>query len=194
MGHFGKKPIRLAWFWAVLPALLINYFGQGALLIRGGASALENPFFQLVSGWMIYPLVGIATIAAIVASQAMISGAFSLTNQAVQLGYCPRLKVVHTSGHQEGQIYVPEVNAWLGLVCIALVLTFRGSSELASAYGIAVTGTMTMTTILFFAVISVALGPAAGAARVRVVPRRRPGVLHDEPGQVRAAAGGCRSQ
>jgi KUP system potassium uptake protein len=153
MGHFGKRPIRLAWFLAVFPALLLNYFGQGAVLLERGAAAVENPFYALVDGWLVYPLVIIATLAAIVASQALISGAFSLTNQAVQLGYCPRLKVVHTSGHQEGQIFVPEVNTWLGLVCIVLVLNFRHSSELASAYGIAVTGTMTVTSILFFAVI-----------------------------------------
>ncbi len=158
MGHFGKRPIRLAWFWGVFPALLVNYYGQGAVLIRNGASALHNPFFALVSGWLVYPLVAIATVAAIVASQALISGAFSLTNQAVQLGYCPRLKVVHTSGHQEGQIYVPEVNAWMMLACVALVLVFGGSSDLASAYGIAVTGTMTVTTVLFFAVMRVRWG------------------------------------
>jgi KUP system potassium uptake protein len=153
MGHFGKRPIRYAWFAVAFPALLVNYFGQGALLLAKGASAVANPFYALASGWVIYPLVGIATFAAIVASQALISGAFSMTHQAVQLGYCPRLKVVHTSGHHEGQIYVPEVNMWLMLACLALVWAFRGSSALAAAYGIAVTGTMTVTSVLFFAVV-----------------------------------------
>jgi KUP system potassium uptake protein len=161
MGHFGKKPIRMAWFAVAFPALLINYFGQGAVLLSRGAGATGNPFYALAGSWMIYPLVGIATIAAIVASQALISGAFSMTHQAVQLGYCPRLRVVHTSGHHEGQIYVPEVNAWLMLACLALVLAFRGSSALAAAYGIAVTGTMTVTSVLYFAVVL----PRQGALR-----------------------------
>jgi KUP system potassium uptake protein len=153
MGHFGKRPIRMAWFALAFPALLVNYFGQGAVLLARGKEAVVNPFYALVSGWAIYPLVGIATVAAIVASQALISGAFSMTHQAVQLGYCPRLKVVHTSGHHEGQIYVPEVNAWMMIACLGLVLAFRGSSALAAAYGIAVTGTMTVTSVLFFAVM-----------------------------------------
>jgi KUP system potassium uptake protein len=153
MGHFGKRPIRWAWFVIAFPALLLNYYGQGAAIMTLGESAVSNPFFQLVPSSMIYPMVALAVVASVVASQALISGAFSLTNQAVQLGYCPRLKVVHTSGYREGQIYVPEVNAWLMLSCLALVLGFRGSSALAAAYGIAVTGTMTMTSILFFAVV-----------------------------------------
>ncbi len=153
MGHFGKRPIRLAWFALAFPALLVNYFGQGALLLSRGRAVVANPFYALAPGWTVYPVVVIATVAAVVASQALISGAFSLTNQAVQLGYCPRLKVVHTSGHHEGQIYVPEVNAWLALACVALVLAFRGSSALAAAYGIAVTGTMSVTSVLFFSVM-----------------------------------------
>jgi KUP system potassium uptake protein len=153
MGHFGRRPIRLAWFGVAFPALLINYFGQGAALISQGEAAVQNPFFFLVANWMIYPTVALAVVASVVASQAMISGAFSLTSQAVQLGYCPRLKVVHTSGHREGQIYVPELNAWLMMCCLAVVLGFRSSSALAAAYGIAVTGTMTMTSFLFFAVM-----------------------------------------
>jgi KUP system potassium uptake protein len=153
MGHFGKQPIRWAWFSIAFPALLVNYYGQGALLLSRGASAVANPFYSLAPAQLIYPLVAIATVAAVVASQALISGAFSLTHQAVQLGYCPRLKVVHTSGHHEGQIYVPEVNAWLMLACVALVAAFRGSSALAAAYGIAVTGTMSVTSVLFFAVM-----------------------------------------
>jgi KUP system potassium uptake protein len=153
MGHFGKRPIRLAWFSVTLPALLINYYGQGAVLLGGGPTAVHNPFFALVSGVWIFPMVFLATAAAVVASQALISGAFSLTHQAVQLGYCPRLKIVHTSNHHEGQIYVPEVNSWLMLACLALVVSFRGSSALAAAYGIAVTGAMTVTSILFFAIM-----------------------------------------
>ncbi len=150
MGHFGRKPIRLAWYAVVLPALLLNYFGQGALLLARGEAARENPFFSLISGPLVYPMVVIATVATVVASQALISGAYSLTQQAVQLGYCPRVTIVHTSGKAEGQIYVPEVNDFLMVACIALVLAFRESSALAAAYGIAVTGTMSITSILFF--------------------------------------------
>lgn len=148
MGHFGRRPIRLAWYCVVLPALVLNYFGQGALLLESSA-AVENPFYGLVPGWALYPMVVIATCAAIVASQALISGAFSLTRQAVQLGFSPRMNIVHTSGEQIGQIYVPQVNLFLWLACIGLVLSFRSASALASTYGVAVTGTMTITTILF---------------------------------------------
>ncbi len=150
MGHFGKRPIRVAWYAVVFPALLLNYFGQGALLLTKGA-AVGNTFYELVSGWMLYPLVAIATAAAIVASQALISGAYSLTQQAVQLGFSPRVTIVHTSGEAEGQVYVPEVNTILMIACLTLVLTFRQSTKLAAAYGIAVTGTMSITSILFFA-------------------------------------------
>jgi KUP system potassium uptake protein len=132
----------------VLPALVLNYFGQGALLLRDPA-AIENPFYSLVPDWALYPMVLIATGAAITASQALISGAFSLTQQAVQLGYSPRVTIVHTSGKQHGQIYIPEVNQALGVACVALVLGFQSASNLAGAYGVAVTGTMTVTTILF---------------------------------------------
>jgi KUP system potassium uptake protein len=150
MGHFGKAPIRMAWYAVVFPALLLNYFGQGALL-------LENPevghsFFGLVEGWLRFPLAGIATIGACIASQALISGSFSLARAAVQLGFFPRVKIVHTSGMSEGQIYVPGVNWGLAAACIALVLGFGSASKLAAAYGIAVTGTMSITSILFFAV------------------------------------------
>jgi KUP system potassium uptake protein len=148
MGHFGRRPIRLAWFAAVLPALMLNYFGQGALLLAAPA-AVENPFYALVPDRLQYPMVAIATAAAIVASQALISGAFSLTQQAVQLGYSPRVTIVHTSEREKGQIYVPEVNWALMVACLWLVATFRSSSNLAAAYGIAVTGTMAITTILF---------------------------------------------
>jgi KUP system potassium uptake protein len=151
MGHFGKRPIRVAWYWVVLPALLVNYHGQAALLLERG-SAVENPFYELVSGWLVYPVLVIATVAAVVASQALISGAFSLTHQAVQLGYCPRANIVHTSGQAEGQIYIPGVNYALMIACVTLVLGFKRSSELAAAYGIAVTGTMAITSLLYGAV------------------------------------------
>lgn len=150
MGHFGKRPIRMAWYFVVFPALLLNYYGQGALLLERG-DAVKNTFYELVSGWMLYPLVVIAAIATVVASQALISGAYSITQQAVQLGYCPRVSIVHTSGEAEGQIYIPEVNAILMVACLALVLAFRESTKLAAAYGIAVTGTMSITSTLFFA-------------------------------------------
>jgi KUP system potassium uptake protein len=149
MGHFGTRAIRLAWYACVFPALLLNYFGQGALLLER-PEAVSNPFYALVpSGWL-YPMVVLATLASVVASQALISGAFSLTRQAVQLGYLPRVTVVHTSGKTEGQIYIPEVNRLLMVACVALVLNFRESSNLAAAYGIAVTGTMAITSILSY--------------------------------------------
>jgi KUP system potassium uptake protein len=151
MGHFGKKPIRFAWLLVVLPALVLNYFGQGALLL-GNPGAAENPFYALVPRWALYPMVGIATAAAITASQALISGAFSLTQQAVQLGFSPRVTIVHTSSVEKGQIYIPEVNWMLMLACVGLVLGFQNASNLAATYGVAVTGTMTTTTILFCAV------------------------------------------
>ena len=148
MGHFGKRPIRVAWFGMVLPALMLNYFGQAALLLDN-TSAVANPFYALVPVALRYPMVVVATAAAIVASQALISGAFSLTQQAIQLGYSPRMTIRHTSEREKGQIYVPEVNWALMVACIWLVIGFRSSSNLAAAYGIAVTGTMAITTILF---------------------------------------------
>ena len=148
MGHFGKRPIRLAFFLVVLPALLLNYFGQGALILRVPEAA-ANPFYMLAPRWFLYPLIAVATAAAIVASQALISGAFSLTQQAVQLGYVPRVTIVHTSEREAGQIYVPEVNAALAVGCLALVVAFKSAGALAAAYGIAVTGTMVITTVLF---------------------------------------------
>ena len=150
MGHFGARPIRIAWFYLVLPALLLNYFGQGALILRDPAGA-ENPFFMLAPRVLLYPLVALATAAAIIASQALISGAFSLTQQAVQLGYSPRMHIIHTSKTEHGQIYIPEVNRALMIGCILVVLGFRSVSNLGAAYGIAVTGTMAVTTILFYA-------------------------------------------
>jgi len=148
MGHFGRRPIRLAWFLVALPALLLNYFGQGALVLRV-PGAFENPFYLLASGSFLYPLLAMATLATIVASQALISGAFSLTHQCVQLRYCPRVSIVHTSRAQAGQIYIPAVNAALMVGCLLLVLGFRSSTSLGAAYGIAVTGTMAITTLLF---------------------------------------------
>jgi len=147
MGHFGKRPIRFAWFTLVLPALLLNYFGQGALLLSDAAAA-EQPFFLLAPDWALLPLVALATAAAIIASQALISGAFSLTQQAIQLGYCPRLVIDHTSHHEMGQVYVPQVN-WALMVCtILIVIGFGSSTALAAAYGIAVTLTMVITALL----------------------------------------------
>jgi KUP system potassium uptake protein len=148
MGHFGPGPIRRSWFVVVLPALILNYFGQGAhLLVHPEA---KNPFYALVPSWALYPTVALATAATVVASQALISGAFSLTQQAVQLGYFPRITIVQT----EGQIYVPEINALLLSACVGLVLAFRSSSALAAAYGIAVTGTMGITTITYYIVLT----------------------------------------
>jgi KUP system potassium uptake protein len=152
MGHFGRRPIKLAWYTIVFPALLVSYFGQGALYLERGAS-VQNPFYELVDGWVRYPVVAIATVATVVASQALISGAYSLTRQAIQLGYWPRMTVVHTSGTTEGQIYMPQVNQALMVACLALVFGFKSSSGLAAAYGIAVTGTMAITSILFYAVV-----------------------------------------
>ncbi len=151
MGHFGRRPIRVTWFAVVLPCLLLNYFGQAALLLDRPAAAV-NPFYSLVPGWGLYPMVVVSTAAAIVASQALISGAFSLTRQAVQLGYSPRVTIVHTSKTEIGQIYIPEVNQALWVGCLALVIGFRSSTNLAAAYGIAVTGTMIITTLLFHTV------------------------------------------
>jgi KUP system potassium uptake protein len=148
MGHFGRHPIRLTWFIVVLPALLLNYFGQGALLLTRPA-AIEHPFFLMAPGWLLLPLVVLTTVATVIASQAVISGAFSLTRQAVQLGYLPRMEIRHTSAKQIGQIYLPAVNWALMLSCIGLVVGFRTSSNLAAAYGVAVTTDMVFTTLLF---------------------------------------------
>jgi KUP system potassium uptake protein len=151
MGHFGSRPIRLAWFALVLPALVLNYFGQGALLLSNPAAA-EQPFFLLAPEWALFPLVTLATAAAIIASQALISGAFSLTRQAIQLGYCPRLDIEHTSSHEMGQVYVPQVNWALMFSTIAIVIGFGSSTALAAAYGIAVTLTMVITAVLLYVV------------------------------------------
>jgi KUP system potassium uptake protein len=147
MGHFGRTPIRIAWLRLVFPALLLNYFGQGGLLLAN-PEALENPFFRLAPHWALFPMVILASAATVIASQAVISGAFSMTHQAVQLGYLPRLFIRHTSEREFGQIYVPKINFFLLVSVLALVLGFRSSDHLGSAYGIAVTGTMSLTTTL----------------------------------------------
>lgn len=152
MGHFGLKPIRYAWFGFVFPALLCNYFGQGALLLQH-PEAIENPFYLLAPSWALYPMLILATLSTVIASQAVISGAFSMTKQAIQLGYCPRMRILHTSESEIGQIYVPTVNYILMCAVFVLVLGFQSSSNLASAYGIAVTGTMMIDTFLSFIVI-----------------------------------------
>ena len=152
MGHFGKKPIRLAWFAIVMPALTLNYFGQGALLLQNPA-AVKNPFFLMAPDWALLPLVGLATLATVIASQALISGAFSVTKQVIQLGYLPRLKITHTNVRETGQIYLPFVNWGLFVAIVLAVAMFKSSSNLAAAYGIAVCTDMLITTILTFFVI-----------------------------------------
>jgi KUP system potassium uptake protein len=151
MGHFGARPIRVAWLGLVMPALVLNYLGQGALMLAD-PSAAQSPFFAMVSGRWTIALVVLSAAATVIASQALISGAFSLTHQAIQLGYFPRVTVRHTSTEAEGQIYVPEINWCLAVACVALVLGFRASSRLAAAYGIAVTGTMVITSLIYFEV------------------------------------------
>jgi KUP system potassium uptake protein len=153
LGHFGRHAIRFAWFWFVYPALLLNYFGQGALLL-GHPEMNINPFYGTVPRFLLYPMVGLTTIASVIASQALISGVFSLTQQAIQLGFCPRIHIVHTSQDIRGQIYIPSVNYALMLACIGVVIGFGESSGLAGAYGIAVTGTMTITSCLYFLVLT----------------------------------------
>ncbi|QZA77925.1 potassium transporter Kup [Deefgea tanakiae] len=153
MGHFGRPAIRYAWFLLVLPALLLNYYGQGALLLTN-PEAIKNPFYFLAPTWAHPPLVVLATMATVIASQAVISGAFSVANQAIQLGFCPRMDIQHTSAQERGQIYIPGINWFLLLSVIALILAFRSSSNLAAAYGFAVTCTMVMTTLLAFVVAS----------------------------------------
>jgi KUP system potassium uptake protein len=152
MGHFGRLPIRLAWYLIVLPGLLLNYFGQGALLLAQ-PDAIENPFFRMSPEWALVPMIVLATLATVIASQATISGAFSITQQAIQLGYIPRMRILHTSASEIGQVYIPFVN-WLLMICVlGLVFGFRSSSNLAAAYGVAVTGTMLIETLLIGAVM-----------------------------------------
>jgi KUP system potassium uptake protein len=152
MGHFGPNPIRKAWYLVVYPSLILNYFGQGALLLDQGQAAIANPFFSMTPQILLYPMVLLATVATVIASQALISGAFSMTQQAIFLGFLPRLRVLHTSESTEGQIYIPTVNKFLLLSCVALVLSFQSSDKLTGAYGIAVTGTMLITSLLFYQV------------------------------------------
>jgi KUP system potassium uptake protein len=152
MGHFGRKPIQLAWTWYVLPCLALNYLGQGALLLMD-PTAIKDPFYLLVPKWALYPMVGLATAATVIASQAMISGVFSVTQQAIQLGFMPRLAILHTSHKHIGQIYLPKLNICLAIGVMILVVVFQSSTKLASAYGIAVTGTMLMTSLLSFFIV-----------------------------------------
>jgi KUP system potassium uptake protein len=152
MGHFGRKPISAAWFWFVLPALMLNYLGQGAELIANPTS-LANPFYHMAPDWALYPLIGLATMATVIASQAVISGAYSMTRQAMQLGYAPRMEIQHTSEQAIGQVYLPAINWGLLVAIVALVLGFQSSSNLAAAYGIAVTTTMVIDTALAFFVV-----------------------------------------
>ena len=168
MGHFGKRPIRLAWFGFVLPALVLNYFGQGALLLYE-PDAAHNPFYRLAPDWALYPMVALSTVAAVIASQAVISGAFSVTRQAIQLGYAPRMNTAHTSEREIGQIYIPFINWALLFGVLALVLGFQSSSNLAAAYGIAVTGTMAIDTVLAFVVVRSLWGWNWGATVAGIV-------------------------
>ena len=153
MGHFGRRPIALAWYALVLPALVLAYFGQGAFLL-GGGSPHPSAFYAIVPRSALVPMILLSAAATVIASQALISGAYSLTQQAVQLGYCPRVTVVHTHAGHAGQIYIPEVNWALMIACIALVGTFGSSDKLAAAYGLAVTGTMSVTTLAYFLVVT----------------------------------------
>ena len=182
MGHFGRRPIQAAWLFVVLPALIANYLGQGALILAD-PKAVENPFYLLAPAWALLPLILLSTAATVIASQAVITGAFSLVSQAIQLGLLPRLEIVHTSDTQEGQIYIPRVNRILLLGVLALVLLFRSSDALANAYGIAVSGTMVTTTALaFFVVWKLWRWPLWGAlALVCGVPLDRHQLLHRQP-------------
>jgi len=169
MGHFGRRPIQLAWFVLVLPALLLNYFGQGALLLRDPQS-IVNPFYLLAPAWLLYPMVALATTATVIASQAVISGAFSMTQQAIQLGFSPRMEISHTSDQQIGQIYLPGINWTLLAAVVALVVGFGSSSNLAAAYGIAVTGTMFITNLLAFFVARYVWGWSLWRALLGALP------------------------
>lgn len=169
MGHFGRRPIQLAWFGLVLPSLLLCYFGQGALILESPQS-IANPFYLMAPAWALYPLVGLSTVATVIASQAVISGAYSMTQQAMQLGYAPRVNVLHTSATHSGQIYVAGINWVLYLTVMALVLGFRSSSNLAAAFGIAVSGTMLITTVLAYVVVRTIWGWSSGKALLITIP------------------------
>ena len=184
MGHFGIKPIRLTWFVLVLPALVLNYFGQGAAILDD-PTKLAHPFFLMAPAWALYPLVAMATAATIIASQAVISGAFPLTRQAIQLGYLPRMRVEHTSSKKIGQVYLPGINCTLMFACVALVIGFRTSSNLAAAYGVAVTTDMAVTTVLFAVVAwrRWSWSPLGIGAFVTGTPGCRSGLLGGQPDQ-----------
>ncbi len=167
MGHFGRTAIRIGFYALVLPSLVLNYFGQGAAVLADPTAA-QSPFYSLAPGWTLYPMLILATMAAVIASQALISGVFSVTRQAMQLGYWPRLRVLHTSAREEGQIYIPEMNYLLLAGCIALTIGFGSVSAIAAAYGIAVTGTMIITSLLFWVVARRLMGWSAGAATALV--------------------------
>jgi len=168
MGHFGRFPIRLAWFILVLPALMLNYFGQGALII-GQPDAVDNPLFRMVPEHLRIGMVGLATIATIIASQAVITGAFSVTRQAIQLGYLPRMQIIHTSAMAIGQIYVPFVNWMLAIIVACLVVGFKSSTHLAAAYGIAVTGTMIIDGLLLVSEVNGRLGLDLGEVEAKTL-------------------------
>ena len=169
LGHFGRKPIQVAWFWLVLPALLINYFGQGALVLAR-PDALQNPFYLLYPDWALIPMVILATLATIIASQAVITGAFSLTRQAIQLGLLPRFAITHTSETMQGQIYLPRVNWMLLIAVLFVVFSFRSSSNLASAYGVAVTAQMIIGSLMAFFVIWQMWGWSIWQVALLIVP------------------------
>ena len=186
MGHFGLPALRRAWLGLVFPALMLNYLGQGALLL-GNPAALENPFYLLAPEWGLYPLVGLASLATIIASQAVISGAFSYTRQAIQLGYLPRLEVRHTSETEIGQVYVPRINYILLIAIIIVVLVFQSSDNLGAAYGIAVSGDMAITTLLAFLYMrSQGWSLAAGGPAIRRLRDARPDLPDRQPAEIRA--------
>ena len=185
MGHFGRSPITRIWLFLVFPACVLNYMGQGALILGDPKGAIGNPFFLLAPGWAQVPLVFLAAAATVIASQAVISGAFSVTQQAARLGYLPRLRITHTSERRVGQIYVPWINWALLVAVLTLVVTFKTSNALAFAYGVAVTGTITITTLLFFYLVRTALAKAAVDRRPgrRCARRLRPAVPRGERDQ-----------
>ena len=169
MSHFGRQPIALAWTWVVFPALVLNYLGQGALVLSNSTS-VDNPFYRLVPAWTFYPVVVLAAVATIIASQALISGVFTLTKQAIALGFIPRMRVMYTSIHHPGQVYVPAINGVLAVLCIGLILGFRDSQHLANAYGLAVAGTMVVTSVAFYVVGRQMLGWSAAKAIAATAP------------------------
>ncbi len=189
LGHFGRRPIQQGWFLVVLPALLLNYFGQGALLLRDPA-VVDHVFFEMGPSWFVTPLVLLATYATVIASQAVISGAFSLTNQAVQLGYSPRLAILQTSSHEIGQVYVPAANRALLIGTLALLLVFRESGALAGAYGVAVSSTMLLTTLLLYPVTREIWGWSRGVAIVVIVAFLVPDLLFFLANLTKVGSGG----